>query len=440
MLALRAARLYGRETLGPDRAALQKTTDHILPFMGKLNKLHQLTGWLVFAIAAIVYLAQRRAHGLFVGRRRVHPRCAQATGGCTRRGAPLFLIIGRMFAAVGDLLGWRKPSDGGLCRQPRFRFQYGVRRRFRRLVDHPYEHRRRTRSYGSRYAYRRFSRRYRRYKQSGVGQWAERGRSRQWASLRGWGTAFATSIWFSAVEGEVYAMSLFFTCLTAWAMIKWYCMPDVPSSDRWLLFALFSAGLSIGVHLLSILTIPAMAIFYYYKKNDNPTLFGLALSVVGGVAVIIFIQAFVIVGIPTIWHAFEIPMVNTLGLPIHSGIIPTLLILGAAMYFGLKYAHKNKRPGVQQLMVGFGLMVIAFSTVGVVVLRAEAKTPVNMNNPDNVTSLLPYLNREQYGERGLISAQTFTSRVTSTEVDNRYGLIDGEYVEDVNQKNYPHLR
>ncbi len=387
--------------------------------MGKLNRLQQLTGWVVFAVTSLVFIlsAERTgslwdvgefilgAHKLQV----VHPP-----------GAPLFLLIGRIFAFVGDVLGGDNQAM----------VAYAVN-----LVS--------AFSTSGAAAFVAWST-MRLSKVGILGRVSnlELGSGQNVAValgglIAGLATAFCTSIWFSAVEGEVYAMSLFFTCLTAWAMIKWYVKPDVPETDRWLLFALFSAGLSIGVHLLSILTIPAMAIFYYYKKAKQPSTLGLVGAVAAGVGVIIFIQAFVIVGIPTIWQAFEIPLVNGIGLPVHSGILPTMGLVFAAIYFGLRYAHRHRLAWLQQAMVGFALLVIAFSTVGVVVLRAEAKTPVNMNNPDNVTSLLPYLNREQYGERGLISAQTFKSRVEATDVEERYGLVDGEYVEGVNQKITP---
>ena len=387
--------------------------------MGKLNRLHKLTGWLVFAVAAVVYIlsAERTGSLWDVGEfilgaykmQVVHPP-----------GAPLFLLIGRVFAWFGELfsadpagIAYAVNLVSGLSTAfaAALVAWMTVRLSMIALVGRDMDAE------------------------------LEAGQNIAVAAsglIAGLATTFCSSIWFSAVEGEVYAMSLFFTCLTAWAMVRWYAKPDVPEADRWLLFALFSAGLSIGVHLLSILTIPAMAILYYYKKNpENNSLFGLVGSVIGGVAIIVFIQAFIIVGIPTIWQFFEIPLVNSFNLPVHSGIVPTALLLIGLMVLGLRYAHANNRPGLQQLMVGFGLLMVAFSTVGVVVIRAGAKTPVNMNNPDNVTSLLPYLNREQYGERSLIYGQTFRGQVRSTDVEQRYGLVDGEYKEGVTQKVTP---
>lgn len=433
--------------------------------MGKLNRLHQIIGWLVFTIAALVYIfsAERTgslwdvgefilgAHKLQV----VHPP-----------GAPLFLLIGRLFAEVGDLVGGDNEAMiayfvnmmSGFCTAFGAAFVAWSTMRLSKIS-----------LFGAR-----------NYEpQIGSGQNIAIAAS---GLVAGLGTAFCTSIWFSAVEGEVYAMSLFFTCMTLWAMVKWYALPDKPETDRWMLFALFSAGLSTGVHLLSILTIPAMAILYYYKRFEKTSLLGLVLSVIAGVGIIVFIQAFVIVGIPTMWLAFEIPMVNSFRLPVHSGIVPALALLLGTVYLGLSIAGDLARGNTdvngrkyglafllalisvltmgwvgfivaiilvigsillaqpkyafayQQLFVGLGLLVTAFSTIGVVVLRAEAKTPVNMNNPDNVTSLLPYLNREQYGERSLVYGQLFTAKASFGSSEERYGLVNGKYVEGLTEK------
>jgi hypothetical protein len=441
--------------------------------MGKLNRLHQLTGWIVFAVAAIVYLLSAERTGSLWD-------CGEFVLGAYKMqvvhppGAPLFLLIGRIFAWFGELLSadpamiaYAVNLSSGICTAFSAAFVAWMTVRLSKMgfVGRDVE------------------------AELTAGQNVAVAGS---GLVAGLATAFSSSVWFSAVEGEVYAMSLFFTCLTAWAMIRWYAKPDTPQADRWLLFALFSAGLSIGVHLLSILTIPAMAILYYYKKHpDNTNFKGLVLSVLGGVAIIVFIQAFIIVGIPTIWLLFEIPMVNGLGLPVHSGIVPAVLILLGFISANLLLVHRQNETGIkqeslslgilitsgvllllfawfsgasllmalvsvglvvgllttlhrvqnanalQQIMVGFGLLVIAFSTVGVVVIRAEAKTPVNMNNPDNVTSLLPYLNREQYGERSLLYGQTFKANVVSTETEDRYGLVNGKYEEGVTTKITP---
>ena len=240
-------------------------------------------------------------------------------------------------------------------------------------------------------------------------------------------TAFATSIWFSAVEGEVYAMSTFFTTLTFWAVIKWYSLPDEPQSDRWLIFAIYAAGLSIGVHLLSLLTFPALGLFYYFKKYNNHNIKGMALGVIGGLAFLVFIQKVIIVGIPMLWSKFELLTVNGMGLPFHSGIVPTVLVLVALAYFGLKWAHNNRNALAQNLIIATTLVVIGFSTIGIVVIRANANTPINMNNPSDVFRLIPYINREQYGERPLLKGPHFNGKLAATSVTDRYGKVGDHY-------------
>ena len=249
----------------------------------------------------------------------------------------------------------------------------------------------------------------------------------------GLATAFSTSIWFSAVEGEVYAMSTFFTALTLWAMIKWYSLPDHPESDRWIIFAIYSAALSIGVHLLSLLTFPALALFYYFKKYKNPNLKGMAIAAIAGVAFIGIIQKVIIVGIPALWAQLELIAVNQMGLPYNSGLIPLAIIIFGVFFLALRYAQQRKHHLLQQFIVAMGLSVIGFSTVGVVVLRANANPPINMNAPSDAMRLLPYLNREQYGERPLLRGPHYMTKIQKTELKDRYGKKNGRY-EVVDQK------
>ncbi len=373
-----------------------------------MKGLHRLTGWIVFAIAAFVYfLSVERTGSLW--------DCGEFILGAYKLqvvhppGAPLFLLVGRLFTWVAELVS-DNPEDiafsvnmmSGLCTAFAAAFIAWV-----------------TIHLG---------------KFSLVGRDGETD-SAQDLALAGGGlvaglaTAFATSIWFSAVEGEVYAMSTMFTALTLWATIKWYVLPDEPDSDRWLIFAVYAAGLSIGVHLLSMLTFPALALFYYFKKYKETNFRGMVIAAGIGVAAIVLIQKFIIVGIPTLWTWMELLMVNDFGLPPHSGIIPTLLIVGAVLVFGIRFAHQRKHAMLQQIIVAMTLVVIGFSTIGVVVLRANAATPVNMNNPSDAMRLLPYLNREQYGERPLLRGPDFDVDPNSrtTDVTDRYGLVGDRY-------------
>ena len=172
-------------------------------------------------------------------------------------------------------------------------------------------------------------------------------------------------------------MSTMFTAMTLWAVVKWYGLPDKPDSDRWLVFAVFAAGLSAGVHLLSLLTFPALALFYYFKKYKNTNLLGMAIAAVVGLVFIVFIQSFIISGIPTLWALMERVAVNSLGLPFHSGLLFVLLIIGGLIYAGLRYAHKNQNGLAQKLIVAMSLVVVGFSIFGVIVIRADANTPVS---------------------------------------------------------------
>jgi hypothetical protein len=245
--------------------------------------------------------------------------------------------------------------------------------------------------------------------------------------------SFLPSIWFSAVEGEVYAMSTFFTGMTIWAVLKWYHLPDNKRSDRWLIFAVYSAGLSIGVHLLSLLTFPALAILYYYKKVKEPTTKGMLLAAVAGLAFISVIQTLIIVGIPKLWAFFDRVMVNSFGLPFNSGLIPLILLFGGAIWFGLNYAQKKNNGLLQQLITALFVVVIAYTCFGTVVIRAKANTPINMNDPSDPMRLLPYLNREQYGERPLISGPDFDAKPTGYNFTDRYGMVGDRY-EIVDEK------
>jgi hypothetical protein len=246
-------------------------------------------------------------------------------------------------------------------------------------------------------------------------------------------TAFTTSVWFSAVEGEVYAMSTFFTCMTLWATLKWYNLPDTSEADRWLVFAFFSTALSIGVHLLSLLTFPALALLYYYKKAKKPTVTGALTAAVIGVAFIVAIQKIIIAGIPSMWAWFDKLMVNSFGLPFYSGIIPVILLFAGGIWFGLRYAQRTNNGLMQRLVVAFAVVVIAYTCYGMVIVRAMANPPINMNDPSDPVRLLPYLNREQYGERPLLRGPHFDAQPVGINSEERYGRVGDRY-EVVDEK------
>ena len=380
--------------------------------MNSPKSLYKVAGWLVFAIAMTVFFFSAERTGSLWD-------CGEFITGAYKLqvvhppGAPLFILIGRLFTFVAEMLS-DNPEDIAFAVNLMSGMSTALAAAFICWI---------TIMLG---------------KLALVGRDGQEDSSEA-ISLAGAGvvaglcTAFATSIWFSAVEGEVYAMSTFFTTLTFWAVIKWYSLPDEAETDRWLIFAIYSAGLSIGVHLLSLLTFPALGLFYYFKKYKEPNLKGMALGVLGGLAFMVFIQKVIIVGIPMLWSWFELMTVNSMGLPIHSGIVPTVLLLFAMIFFGLKWAHKNRNALAQNLIIATTLVIIGFSTIGVVVIRANANPPINMNNPSDVFRLIPYINREQYGERPLLKGPHFNCKLVATDVTDRYGRV-GDHYELVEQK------
>ena len=245
--------------------------------------------------------------------------------------------------------------------------------------------------------------------------------------VAGLATAFSTSVWFSAVEGEVYAMSTMFTMLTLWSAAKYYNSEDNNEAYRWLILSFFASGLSVGVHLLSILTLPAIALMIYYKKYREHTIKGALIAMSLGVAGVMFMLKFIIAGIPALWSKMEIICVNTLGLPVQSGIFPTLLILIGIGYYSLYYAHKKRNQIIQIAALSAIFITIAFSIVGVVVIRANTDTPINMNVPSDPLRLQPYLNREQYGERPLLSGPHYAAEPIDVSRTERYGLVGNKY-------------
>ena len=368
-----------------------------------------IAGWIVFGIAAIVYFMSAERTGSLWD-------CGEFVLGADKLqvvhppGAALFLLIGRMFTMLAHLftdtdahpenIAFAVNLLSGVCSAFAAMFICWVTMRLGRLTLADSEE---SISEGQNLAL------------AGAGIAA------------GLATAFSTSIWFSAVEGEVYAMSTFFTCLTLWTAVKWYTLPDNPQNDRWIVFTIYAGGLSIGVHLLSLLTFPALTLFYYFKRYKNHHILGMAVAAIGGILAFVAIQKLVIIGIPTLWKHMELLTVNSFGLPFHSGLIPTILIIGAIFYFGLRYAHQIGSHLLQIGLVSAMLVVISFSTIGVVVIRANANTPVNMNKPSDPMRLLPYLNREQYGERPLLYGPNYDANPINNDVEQRYGQKDGKY-------------
>ena len=210
---------------------------------------------------------------------------------------------------------------------------------------------------------------------------------------------FSDTFWFSAVEGEVYAMSSLFTAIVFWAMTKWYEQADRPGANRWIVLICFLMGLSIGVHLLNLLAIPAIMFMYFYRKREDKV-YGfkeLALIFIVSMVILGLMVEVVIPGIPKIAALFDLLFVNVFGLPINFGAAFFMLLLIGICFLFLFLTMKWKAVFVNTVLLCFTCILIGFSIFSIVIIRSSVMPPSNENQPDNAFALVRYLSREQYG-------------------------------------------
>jgi len=270
---------------------------------------------------------------------------------------------------------------------------------------------------------------------------------------------FSDSFWFSASEGEVYAMSSLFTAMTFWAILKWEETANSQHSYRWLILIAYLIGLSIGVHLLNLLAIPAITLVYYFKKNENPGWKGILLVLLLSFAILAFIMYGIIPEIVTLFASTELLFVNTFGLPFNTGtvffglIIIALLTLGimhterkegpfkkilitlglvlvllflavsssvmnfmlrliiAAAIVGMIYYWRERKVIMNTILLSLTFILIGYSSFFLLIIRSNADPPIDENNPEDAIALLAYLNREQYGTYPLIYGHYYNAPV-----------------------------
>lgn len=220
---------------------------------------------------------------------------------------------------------------------------------------------------------------------------------------------FSDTFWFSAVEGEVYAMSSFFTALVFWAILKWEEQSDDPHSLRWLILISLLVGVAIGVHLLNLLTVPAIFYVVYFKKWKETTWKGFIVTGLLSLVTLAVILWGIIPGIVNVDSAVDVLFVNTFHLPFNSGTIFFFTLLVAAVVWGLWYTTKKKHPVLNAAVLSFAMLVIGYSTFFVLVIRANTNTPLNENAPKDAVSMRAYLGREQYGDTPLLTGQYYTA-------------------------------
>lgn len=225
---------------------------------------------------------------------------------------------------------------------------------------------------------------------------------------------FSDTFWFSAVEGEVYAMSSMMTAITFWAILKWEQIAHEPKADRWLIFIAYLIGLSIGIHLLNLLAIPAIAYVVYFKKY-KPDLRGIIIAGAIGVVTLGGVQSVIIPGIVSVAATFERLIVNSLGTPFHTGSIIFMVLFLGAIVWGIRFTMQKHRPILNTILLSLLVLIIGYSSFVLIMIRSNANTPIDENNPENLVNLLAYLNREQYGDFPLLYGQYFNSPYDATE-------------------------
>ncbi len=228
---------------------------------------------------------------------------------------------------------------------------------------------------------------------------------------------FSDTFWFSAVESEVYAMSSLCTAVVFWAILKWEAHADEPGADKWLLFIAYIMGLSIGVHLLNLLAIPAVALLIYFRRTSKATSGGAIKALLIGFVVVAVVLWGIIQYLIKFAAYFDLFFVNTLGMGFGSGVVVFALLLIGGTVYGIWYSIQKAKPLLNIILLSFAFIVFGYSSFAMILIRAKANPTLNNSDPDNAFAFLSYLNREQYGDNPLFKGPYFDSR----PVDIKYG-------------------
>ncbi len=222
---------------------------------------------------------------------------------------------------------------------------------------------------------------------------------------------FSDTFWFSAVEGEVYAMSSFLTAFVVWAMLKWEHIEDPSRANRWIILIAYIFGLSIGVHLLNLVTIPVLGLIYYFKKYSTVTQKGVIYTLLISGAIIILINNIIIPGLPSFAGSLEVFLVNSLGMPFGSGIILVIVGVLGGLTYGIIWSNKHQKELINVSLISLAFILIGYSSYTMVVIRSGFNPPIDENNPEDIMSVVSYLKREQYGTRPLLYGRYYTAEL-----------------------------
>ncbi len=239
---------------------------------------------------------------------------------------------------------------------------------------------------------------------------------------------FTDTFWFSAIEGEVYALSSMFTALVVWLMLKWEEEADQPHASRWIVLIAYLMGLSIGVHILNLLTIPALVFIYYFRTTPSVTWRGLVGATLIAGAILLVINGIIIPYTVYVGAMFDLFFVNTLGLPVNSGMVFFALALIGGLGWASWATHKRGKVLWNIVLLSTTMILVGFSSYASVTIRAAANPPMNSNKPDNPHALLSVLNRDQYGDRPLLYGAYYSAPPADYKEKHVYYLDeDGKY-------------
>ena len=372
--------------------------------MKKYNLLNNIAGWAMFAVAAFTYLSTieptaslwdcsefiSSADKLEVG----HPP-----------GAPLFMMLGRLFALLASSpegVSAMVNAFSALCSAFTILFLFwSVTHLARKLV------RKSSEEYSA----------------------------ADYITIMGSGAigalayTFSDTFWFSAVEGEVYSASSLFTAVVFWAILKWEEQADRPGANRWLVLLAYVTGLSVGVHLLNLLVVPAMVFVYYFRKY-KVTKRGLLKTSLTSIILLAVLVWGIIPLIPKIGSWFELLFVNTFGAPINSGLIFYVFFLAAVLAYAVYYTRKKGKTIMNTAMLCLTVCILGYGSYAMIVIRSSANPPMDQNNPDNIFSLISYLNRDQYGQRPLLTGPYYDKLDGVPEMSYGYVQVGDKYLKE----------
>ena len=380
--------------------------------MGYFKRYNNLAGWLVFALSLAVYVATAESTASWWD-------CMEFTATSYKLevghppGAPLFMMVMRLFsmlsfgntAAVGFATNLGSCVSSALC----ILFMFWTITRLARKM----------------------------YTVDREGNGAEfdpANKTHVWtvigAGLIGsLAYAFTDTFWFSAVESEVYAMSSMFTALVVWLMLRWEEVADEPHSTRWLVLIAYMMGLSIGVHILNLLTIPALVFIWYFRKSDKITRKGVFVALLAAGGIVLAVYKIIMPFTVSIGAWFDRVFVNSLGLPVNSGMVTWILLLFALVGLGVWITHRRGKVLWNTVLLCTAVILVGYSSYASVVIRSSVNPPMNSNSPDNPYALMSLMGREQYGtDAFMLHGPSYNSPIDGYKYTDRWLLgEDGKY-------------